>query len=197
MSDQPSVTPSEIASRVLELDEKASPGPWKRDLRQDGRQNQQLRWGEEVIPEESDRPIATLFANIWKRQRGVSAIPDAELISEYRTAAPKLARAYQQLEQENAKLREQLAIHAKDWADDDTAIKELAKPFGVRDDNTPGYFKNAVQVVEELTQKFKAVRELADGLRKELAELDEIRRVQQESDDAMHDLHDGIENTRP
>jgi hypothetical protein len=78
---------------------------------------------------------------------------------------------FSRLEQENATLRAELERKDKalklgchDWADDDTAIKELAKPFGVRDDDTPGYFKNSVQVVEELTQKFTTLRELAEKL---------------------------------
>src|SRR5438128_2147542 len=43
-----------------------------------------------------------------------------------------------------------IRLSCEDWAEDDTAIKELAKPFGV-DIEGDGYaFKGAVEVVEDL-----------------------------------------------
>jgi hypothetical protein len=106
MSDQPSVTPSEIASRVLELSEKATEGPWH--VNPDGFES---KWKYPTVYATDDelRYIADCrdFLNF---DVATPNLANAELIAEYRTAAPELARAYQQLEQENATLRAELAV---------------------------------------------------------------------------------------
>lgn len=38
----------------------------------------------------------------------------------------------------------------EDWADDDTAIKRIAAGFGIREDDSPGEFKDSVMIVREM-----------------------------------------------
>lgn len=44
-----------------------------------------------------------------------------------------------------------------DWAEDDTQIKQLAESIGVQGDSNDGYFRNRVQVVEDIVAKNRAL----------------------------------------
>lgn len=87
-------TPEQTAKHVLELDAQVPmKGPWRRIPRK-GSQNQPLECCIAEVAEEGRKaPIASfIFGHVWKERFGKSVIPLADLIVEYRTAAPELAR---------------------------------------------------------------------------------------------------------
>lgn len=55
-----------------------------------------------------------------------------------------------------------------DWADDDTAIKEIAERHGINTDPTPGYFTSRIQVMHELSEQLTTLtRERDEAIAKE------------------------------
>lgn len=107
-----------VAERVLELSEKATPGPWVKD--------QVYAVPMPYFTVESEAPDTGQISEIECANE-----PDANLIAEYRTAAPELARANQQLQRRVAELEAKVATaHAanKEMGD---AIERLASAYGI------------------------------------------------------------------
>jgi hypothetical protein len=155
MSDQPSVTPSEIASRVLELSEKATEGPWH--VNPDGFES---KWKYPTVYATDDElRYITDCRDFLNFDVATPNLANAELIAEYRTAAPELARACQQLEQENATLREQLAEY------------EAEEAAHIASDPAEVLLRESQQRELRWMQDNLTLRELAEGLAKQLREI--------------------------
>ncbi len=91
----------EIAKRVLELDEKATDGPWVITA-------SNYRWAEFVI--QAGRRYVCSVASMASVQGGANA----KLVSHTRTSAPALARAVIAMAGEIEKLRESLTVRTND-----------------------------------------------------------------------------------
>src|SRR5690349_3974691 len=83
---------TEIISEILRLDQGATEKPWKATKAE--------KW--------EDKTITGFVNEAWSPFCGYALIEDAELIAYYRNEAPKIARAYEKLKEENEKLREEI-----------------------------------------------------------------------------------------
>lgn len=63
------------------------------------------------------------------------------------------------LKEENAKLRQQVFTLNHDHCEDDTDIKRLAVSVGIQGDSTDGYFRDAVDVAEDMAKQIAALKE--------------------------------------
>jgi hypothetical protein len=67
-----------------------------------------------------------------------------------------------QLERENSALREKLEASCRDWAVDDTAIRELAKRHGIDVDGTTEAVPPLVSLVEQMSEKLAEAEKMRE-----------------------------------
>lgn len=99
---------------------------------------------------------------------------DAEVPTRHYDLELKLTKAEQQLAAVTAdRDSKQKSIEAacRDWSDDDTRVKEIAAKFGIRDDDTPGYFQGVIEIAEKMAARLSSAESARDALAKELAAL--------------------------
>ena len=81
-------------AEILELAERATPGPWHRTDRS-GVQNQSIESADVVQTDNPNFTVSSVFITAWKKDRR-DARPTAEFIARARTALPEYAKAYRE-----------------------------------------------------------------------------------------------------